>query len=123
MKMYTQFKEESYLLGKYSRSKPLHWYAGKVLFMGLAASSIISTMYRGKGVAFDAALAIPSAGVAGRVGQLLLCQREHYNDRELLYWCTMLMLWDSSAAPISVTAAPSMVSTTKNSSDKTNSST
>ena len=78
MKTYTQFIEESHSAREnIQEAIPLALIgAGKALSYGLAAYQAYQAaqkLRKGdyKGAAFDAALAIPSAGVAGRVGQAL----------------------------------------------------
>jgi hypothetical protein len=78
MKTYNQFIEESHSAREnIQEAIPLALIgAGKALSYGLAAYQAYQAaqkLRKGdyKGAAFDAALAIPSAGVAGRVGQAL----------------------------------------------------
>ena len=79
MKSYNQFVSESYSARENIQEVafiPLAIGAGKALSYGLAAYQAYQAaqkLRKGdyKGAAFDAALAIPSAGVAGRVGQAL----------------------------------------------------
>ena len=80
MKTYNQFVSESYSARENIQEAlpliPVAIGAGKALSYGLAAYQAYQAaqkLRKGdyKGAAFDAALAIPSAGVAGRVGQAL----------------------------------------------------